>query len=108
VYPSYALSPASEVDPEVLHHSWNGSMSNGSTQNPNLNLELVGRIHQPASNLQPRRPFGTVAYSGAMDLLVIHIIIFGWKEFGNQSNNRQSRRLFGTATLLRLLKIKSA
>ena len=51
-----------------------------------------------------------VAYSGAMDLLVIHIIIFGWKDFGNQSNNRQSRRLFGTATftLLRLLKIKSA
>jgi len=82
VYPSYAPSPASEVDPEVLHHSWNGSMSNGSTQNPNLNLELVGRIHQPASNLQPRRPFGTVAFWG--NGFACNPYHNRWKEFGNQ------------------------
>lgn len=102
VYPSYA-PPASEVDPKVVH-SRNGSISNGSTQNPNLNLELVGRMNQPASNLLPKRPFGTVAFRGSgFTRNPYHNI---WSERSWQPRNHQSRRLFGTAafTLLRLLK----
>lgn len=93
VYPSYAPAPASEVDPEVLHHSRNGSMSNGSTQNP----ILISSWWEESINLQviifnQEGPL-VLLHSGAMDLLAIHILIFGWKELGNQVISNQGDSL---------------
>jgi hypothetical protein len=75
-----------------------------SSSEQGVNLELVGKIHQPASNLQPRGPFGTVVFWGnGFARNPYHNL---WLERIWQPSNPQSRRLFGTAafTLMRLLK----
>jgi hypothetical protein len=52
-----------------------------------VNRALISSWWEKSINLQvifnQEGPL-VLLYSGAMDLLVIHIIIFGWKEFGNQ------------------------
>lgn len=85
-YPPYA--PAPEL--EALRTTWSGSM---------------GRTGQPASNYQPRRPFGTAAFRGKVSSRnPNHNLLL--ERIRKPTSNHQSVRLFGTAafTLLKLLK----